>query len=350
MGHQGLPRARLAGLARQRRLRPARGRVAAALGASLRRLRRRARSAPGCAGSGVRVLPSPGLGRARRLATPTGHGNSVPRFHITWGTGPGLLEPFVRRVREGQARGLVTFAFRHRVDELVVYRWRRRPACAAPVLAPSAVARGEDSSREVVGDFEASAQAVLVTSGGIGAQLRPRARELARAARPAAEATDLRASRPTSTGACWGSPSDAGGQPDRPRPHVALRRGHPQLEPDLEPPRHPDPARARRRCGSTRPGKRLPVPLFPGFDTLATLEHIGTTGYDYTWFVLTRKIIEREFALSGSEQNPDITGKNIREVHPPARAAGRARPDPDVHGPRRRTSSSSATSARSCAA
>ena len=56
------------------------------------------------------------------------------------------------------------------------------------------------------------------------------------------------------------------------------------------------------------------MPLFPGFDTLATLEHIGTTGHDYTWFILTRKIIEREFALSGSEQNPDITGKNIREV------------------------------------
>jgi predicted oxidoreductase len=58
-------------------------------------------------------------------------------------------------------------------------------------------------------------------------------------------------------------------------------------------------------------GNRLPVPLFPGFDTLATLAHIGTTGYDYTWFVLTRRIIEREFALSGSEQNPDITGKSI---------------------------------------
>ena len=61
-------------------------------------------------------------------------------------------------------------------------------------------------------------------------------------------------------------------------------------------------------------GQRLPVPLFPGFDTLATLRHIGTTGADHTWFVLTRKIIEREFALSGSEQNPDITGRSIREL------------------------------------
>jgi predicted oxidoreductase len=59
-------------------------------------------------------------------------------------------------------------------------------------------------------------------------------------------------------------------------------------------------------------GKRLPVPLFPGFDTLGTLEHIMGTRYDYTWFILTQRIIEKEFALSGSEQNPDLTGKDIR--------------------------------------
>src|SRR5690606_37385270 len=58
-------------------------------------------------------------------------------------------------------------------------------------------------------------------------------------------------------------------------------------------------------------GRRLPVPLFPGFDTLGTLEHLRTTGHDHSWFVLTQKIIEKEFALSGSEQNPDLTGKDI---------------------------------------
>ncbi len=59
-------------------------------------------------------------------------------------------------------------------------------------------------------------------------------------------------------------------------------------------------------------GKRLPVPLFPGFDTLATLRHILGTGHDHTWFVLTQSIIEKEFALSGSEQNPDLTGKDMK--------------------------------------
>jgi len=61
-------------------------------------------------------------------------------------------------------------------------------------------------------------------------------------------------------------------------------------------------------------GRRLPLPCLPGFDTLGTLAAIMATGYDYSWFVLTQRIIEKEFALSGSEQNPDLTGKSIRQV------------------------------------
>src|SRR5437763_5782892 len=72
-------------------------------------------------------------------------------------------------------------------------------------------------------------------------------------------------------------------------------------------------------------GHRLPAPLFPGFDTLGTLEHIARTGYDHTWFVVTRKIIEREFALSGSEQNPDLTEKSLRRV---LSRLGAGTPDP----------------------
>jgi predicted oxidoreductase len=67
-------------------------------------------------------------------------------------------------------------------------------------------------------------------------------------------------------------------------------------------------------------GRRLPVPLFPGFDTLGTLEHIMRTGHAHTWFVLTKKIIGKEFGLSGQEQNPDLTGKSVRQVLDRARA------------------------------
>jgi predicted oxidoreductase len=105
---------------------------------------------------------------------------------------------------------------------------------------------------------------------------------------------------------------------------VALHRGRRQLEPHLG--RHgirilPGPS----SLWLDATGKRLPVPLFPGFDTLGTLEHIGRTGHEHTWFVLTRKIIGKEFALSGSEQNPDLTGKSIRGVLDRARQ--------DVPGP-----------------
>ena len=92
-------------------------------------------------------------------------------------------------------------------------------------------------------------------------------------------------------------------------------------------------------------GNRLPVPLFPGFDTLGTLEHIVRTGHEHTWFILTQKIIEKEFALSGSEQNPDITDKSVRRLietrvaRAPRRRSRRSRSTAP-------TSSSSATCAR----
>jgi len=73
-------------------------------------------------------------------------------------------------------------------------------------------------------------------------------------------------------------------------------------------------------------GHRLPGPLYPGYDTLGTLAHIQQTGHDYTWFVLTRKIIEKEFALSGSEQNPDTTSKSRRAVIRERLAGGPPRP------------------------
>lgn len=61
-------------------------------------------------------------------------------------------------------------------------------------------------------------------------------------------------------------------------------------------------------------GNRFEAPNYPGFDTLSTLEAICKTGYDYSWFILTEEMIEKEFALSGSEQNPDLTNKRFFDV------------------------------------
>jgi uncharacterized protein len=259
---------------------------------------------------GVRFVPNVGWAeRGGYLAT--GHGNSVPRFHVTWGTGPGVIEPFVRRVREAEQRGLLELRFRHRVDELTVTDGAVT-GVAGHVLEPSAVTRGRASSRETVGEFELRAQAVIVTSGGIGAN-----HELVRKNWP------KRLGKAPKNMIC-GVPDHVDGR----MLQISEAAGGNIINPDrmwhyTEGIENWDPiwtAHGIRILPGPSPlwldatGKRLPVPLFPGFDTLGTLEHIMGTGHDYTWFVLTQKMIEKEFALSGSEQNPDLTSKSIKEV------------------------------------
>ena len=98
---------------------------------------------------------------------PDGHGNTVPRFHVAWGTGPALVAPFLAKLREGVAAGRVTFHFRHRATELTTTAGRLS-GVHGEMLEASSAARGEQSSRIAAGAFEASAGAVIVTSGGIG--------------------------------------------------------------------------------------------------------------------------------------------------------------------------------------
>jgi predicted oxidoreductase len=259
---------------------------------------------------GVRFFPIVGWAeRGGYLAT--GHGNSVPRFHITWGTGPGVVAPFARRVKEAADRGLVTMRFRHRVDELTT-TGGVVDGVRGIVLAPSDAARGTSSSREAIGDFEISAQAVIVTSGGLGGD-----HDLVRKNWPA------RLGKPPQRmvsgvpshvdGRMLAITENAGGRIINPDRMWHYTEGLHNWDPIW--PGHgirilPGPS----SLWLDATGKRLPAPLFPGFDTLGTLEHIMHTGYDYTWFVLTQRIIEREFALSGSEQNPDLTGKSVRDV------------------------------------
>ncbi|MGY1779463.1 FAD-binding dehydrogenase [Geodermatophilus sp. SYSU D01036] len=241
--------------------------------------------------------------------TATGHGNSVPRFHIVWGTGPGIVEPFARRVRAAVERGLVELRFRHRVTSLVVTDGAVT-GVRGEVLEPSGAARGEASSRTAVGDFEVAAQAVVVTSGGIGgnhdlvrqnwpARLGPAPQRLLSGV-PAhvdglmLQATEAAGANLINRDRMWHyTEGIANHSPVWARHGIRILPGPSSLWLDAT-------------------GQRLPVPLFPGFDTLGTLAHIGQTGYEHTWFVTTKKIVEKEFALSGSEQNPDLTGKDVR--------------------------------------
>ncbi|GLZ29976.1 FAD-binding dehydrogenase [Lentzea sp. NBRC 105346] len=240
-----------------------------------------------------------------------GHGNSVPRFHVTWGTGPGVVEPFERRVREAVAKGLVTLKFRHRVTEITTTEGKV-DGVSGEILEDSTAQRGEPSSRQVKSDFNLTAQAVIVTSGGIGAN-----HDLVRRNWPKSmgtppkhmlsgvpdhvdglmlEVTNKAGGEIINADRMWHYPEGiANYAPIWSRHGIRILPGPSPLWLDAD-------------------GKRLPIPLFPGFDALGALQHITTHNHEYSWFILNKRIIGKEFALSGSEQNPDLTGKDTKAV------------------------------------
>ena len=239
---------------------------------------------------------------------PGGHGNSVPRFHVTWGTGPGILEPFVRALLDARAAGLVDVRLRHRVTGLVT-TGGRVTGVRGDVLAPDDAARAVPTSRTVAGTFEAEADNVLVATGGIGGN-----HDLVRELWPSSAGTlparmlsgvpdhvdgsGIAAARAAGAAVVhedrmWHYPEGvADHSPVWTRHGIRIIPGPSSLWLDAD-------------------GQRLPPPLYPGFDTLGALLHVTRRGDDHSWFVLDKTILGREFALSGSEQNPDLTGRDI---------------------------------------
>ncbi|MFF7245001.1 FAD-binding dehydrogenase [Embleya sp. NPDC008237] len=262
------------------------------------------------AGHGMRFLPTVGWAERGNLRA-DGHGNSVPRFHVAWGTGPGVLEPFVRSARRAAADGLLTFHHRHRVDELIVENGAAR-GIRGRVLAPDSARRGAPSNRDEVRDFELTAQALVLTTGGIGAD-----HDLIRRYWPARLGT-APANMVTGVPAYVdGRMLDIGAAAgvrvvnrDRMWHYTEGLRNWDPIWPGHGIRILPGPS----SMWFDALGRRLPAPCLPGYDTLATLRHLRTTedlaGHDHSWFILTQRIIEKEFALSGSEQNPDITAKD----------------------------------------
>jgi uncharacterized protein len=237
-----------------------------------------------------------------------GHGNSVPRFHITWGTGPALVDIFARRLLD---RPTVRFAHRHRVDELIVEN-NAVTGVRGALLEPSDEPRGASSSRESVAQFEFRAEAVIVTSGGIGGN-----HEMVRANWPQRMGRvpkQLLSGVPAHVdGRMIGIAEKAGARVINRDRMWHYTEGITNYDPIW--PLHgiriiPGPS----SLWLDAKGKRLPAPLYPGFDTLGTLEYIARSGYDYTWFVLNAKILGKEFGLSGQEQNPDLTGRSVRQL------------------------------------
>ncbi|KAK8141047.1 hypothetical protein G3M48_000956 [Beauveria asiatica] len=246
-----------------------------------------------------------GAGRA------DGHGNSVPRFHLTWGTGPEVVRVFQEPVVAAEEKGSVVFKFRHQVDEVMTDESGRAVGVRGSILDEDDSARGIKSSRKVIDSFEIFGSSVLVSSGGIGGNVE--------AVKKAWPVDRLGPKVPEHF--VVGVPAHVDGR----MIDIAEAAGANVINRDRmwhytegvqnwNPiwPGHGIrilPAPSSLWLDAT--GKRLPPFLFPGSDTRATLKHICSTGYDYTWFILDQTIIAREFALSGSEQNPDITNKSI---------------------------------------
>ena len=263
---------------------------------------------------GVRWFPLVQWAERGGYAAP-GHGNSVPRFHLTWGTGPALVEPFAGRVRHSR---VVRIRSRHQVTSLNVEDSGVR--VSGQVLEPTDLPRGVQTSRTPVGEFTFTAQAVVVASGGIGGNF-----DLVRQNWPAGWCSPphrMIAGVPDHVdGSMLRITEAAGGRvinPDRMwhYPEGILNHSPIWSHHGIRILAGPSSLWLDAR------GQRFPVPLFPGFDALGALRHVVGSGFDYSWFVLDQATLAAEIALSGSEQNADLTGRNLRLL------AGRVRPGP----------------------
>ncbi|MGJ0182451.1 FAD-binding dehydrogenase [Corynebacterium glyciniphilum] len=261
---------------------------------------------------GLNVLPTVGWAE-RGSGNASGHGNSVPRFHLTWGTGPEVVRVFREPLLDAERRGTVRFAFRHRVDELIVEDGAV-VGVRGSILAPcDDLGRGVASPRDAVDTFEYRGAAVAVTSGGIGGNL-----DLVRRSWPTERwgecPTDLVVGVPAHVdGRMIGISTDAGATTVNTDRMWHYTEGMANWDPIW--PGHgiriiPGPS----TLWFDAAGRRLPTNIFPGSDNLASLEHIGRTGHGYSWFVLDKTIADKEFIFSGSEQNPDLTDKSLRKL------------------------------------
>ncbi|UWR94844.1 FAD-binding dehydrogenase [Phaeobacter inhibens] len=241
-----------------------------------------------------------------------GHGNSVPRFHLTWGTGPGVVAPFAERVQAHIEAGLIQPRFRHQVSHIITQGGIVK-GVSGEVLASDDAQQGARTNRQEIGEFEVYAPSVLVASGGIGGNL-DAVRKNWPVDRLGPAPRRMVAGVPFHVDGRMIPITEAAGghviNADRMWHYTEGLRNWDPIWPNHGIRILPGPS----SMWFDARGDRLPAPYLPGFDTLGTLREILKTGQDYSWFILSQKIIQKEFALSGSEQNPDLTSGKWGEV------------------------------------
>ncbi|KXF90852.1 FAD-binding dehydrogenase [Phaeobacter inhibens] len=262
-------------------------------------------------GLGMRWFPVVGWAE-RGGGDAEGHGNSVPRFHLTWGTGPGVVAPFAERVQAHIEAGLIQPRFRHQVSHIITQGGIVK-GVSGEVLASDDAQQGARTNRQEIGEFEVYAPSVLVASGGIGGNL-DAVRKNWPVDRLGPAPRRMVAGVPFHVDGRMIPITEAAGgyviNADRMWHYTEGLRNWDPIWPNHGIRILPGPS----SMWFDARGDRLPAPYLPGFDTLGTLREILKTGQDYSWFILSQKIIQKEFALSGSEQNPDLTSGKWGEV------------------------------------
>lgn len=260
-------------------------------------------------GLGMRWFPVVGWAE-RGGALAGGHGNTVPRFHITWGTGTGVVKPFADLMVRYAADGHLKLGFRHCVNGLIVENGVVK-GVSGDILEDSLAARGQSTPRKVSSAFEYRAESVIVTSGGIGGN-----HSMVRKHWPErlgkAPKVMVAGVPDYVDGRMHGIAERAGAgliNEDRMWHYCEGLKNYDPIWPNHGIRVLPGPS----SMWFDAQGDRMEAPYMPGFDTLGTLKRILSVG-EHSWFILTQKIIEKEFALSGSEQNEDLTNGGWREV------------------------------------
>jgi predicted oxidoreductase len=252
---------------------------------------------------GIRFLPLPlwaerGVGPGEPGAA---RGNSVPRWHVVWGTGEHLIRTLLERLNRHPHRDRLTLRFGHKVEALV--------STHGAVIGCRGVREGEGGGVP----FEADASQVVIAAGGINGGDLSLARQHWHPDWGTAPATLLNGSHRFADGTLHRAAEAVGGQLTHLNrqwnyaagiAHWHPRQPHHGLS--LVPPKSALWLNAR--------GERVWPPLVSGFDTRELVTQVCAQPGGYSWLLMNRRIALKELAISGAEFNPNLRQRRVLGV------------------------------------